>query len=76
MATHANVNCGHESALLLHPPVIDALERLTAAAYPMYWTRESGSDPDHNRDFYAAVTATNRAIATRLRELYGFTTVE
>lgn len=72
-AMHANVNCSHEAALLLHPPVIDAVERLTTAAYPMYWTRESGSDPAHNRDFYDAVTATNRAIATRLRELYGFT---
>ena len=71
-AMHANVNCSHESALLLHPPVIDAVEHLTTAAHPMYWTRESGSDPNHNRDFYAAVTATNEAIATRLRQLYGF----
>lgn len=73
-AMHANVNCSHESALLLRPPVIDAVERLTTAAYPMYWTRESGSDPNHNKDFYSAVTATNQAIATRLRELYGFAT--
>lgn len=73
-AMHANVNCSHESALLLHPSVIDAVERLATAAYPMYWTRESGSDTNHNRDFYAAVTATNQAIATRLRELYGFAT--
>jgi hypothetical protein len=71
-AMHANVKCSHESALLLHPPVIDAVERLTAAAYPMYWTRESGSDPRHNDDFYGAATAATRAIATRLRELYGF----
>jgi hypothetical protein len=72
-AMHANVNCVHETALLLHPPVIDAVARLTTAAHPMYWTRESGSDPAHNSDFYDAVTATNQAIATRLRELYGFT---
>lgn len=71
-AMHANVRCSHESALLLHPPVIEAVERLTAAAYPMYWTRESGTDPRHNSDFYGAATAATRAIATRLRELYGF----
>ena len=71
-AMNANVLCSHESALLLHPPVIEAVERLTAAAYPMYWTRESGSDPRHNDDFYGAATAATRAIATRLRELYGF----
>lgn len=71
-AMHANVTCGHESALLLHPPVIAAVDRLTTAAYPMYWTRESGTDPGHNRDFYAAVGETNLAVATRLRELYGF----
>jgi hypothetical protein len=68
----ANVRCSHESALLLHPPVIEAVERLTAAAYPMYWTRESGSDPHHRGEFYGAATAAGRAIATRLRELYGF----
>jgi hypothetical protein len=71
-AMHANVRCSHESALLLHPPVIEAVERLTAAAYPMYWTRESGTDPSHNGEFYGAATAAGRAIATRLRELYDF----
>jgi hypothetical protein len=71
-AMNANVVCSHESALLLHPPVIEAVERLTAAAYPMYWTRESGSDLRHRSDFYEAATAATRAIATRLRELYGF----
>ncbi|WP_433445051.1 hypothetical protein [Nonomuraea sp. CA-141351] len=71
-AMHANVRCSHESALLLHPPVIEAVERLTAAAFPMYWTRESGTDPSHNSEFFGAVTAAGRAIATRLRELYGF----
>jgi hypothetical protein len=72
-AMHANVRCSHESALLLHPPLIEAVEQLTAAAYPMYWTRESGMDAGHNREFYEAVTAASRAIADRLRELYGFT---
>jgi len=71
-AMHANVTCSHESALLLHPRVIEAVERLTTAAYPMYWTRESGRDPRHSSDFYEAATAAARAIATRLRELYGF----
>jgi hypothetical protein len=71
-AMHANARCGHESALLLHPPIIEAVDRLTATAYPMYWTRESGMDPSHNSDFYGAVTAATRAISTRLRELYGF----
>lgn len=71
-AMHATVRCSHESALLLHPPVIEAVERLTAAAYPMYWTRESGSDPSHRREFFGANQAATRAIAARLRELYGF----
>ncbi|WP_214412040.1 hypothetical protein [Sphaerisporangium fuscum] len=71
-AMHANVRCSHESALLLHPPVIEAVERLTSTAYPMYWTRESGMDPSHNGEFYGAATAAGKAIATRLRELYGF----
>lgn len=71
-AMHANVRCSHQSALLLHPPVIEAVERPTAAAHPMYWTRESGRDPRHNSEFYDAATAATRAIATRLRELYGF----
>jgi hypothetical protein len=71
-AMHANARCSHESALLLHPPVIEAVDRLTATAYPMYWTRESGMDPGHRSDFYEALTATTRAIAARLRELYGF----
>jgi hypothetical protein len=72
VAMHANARCSHESALLLHPPVIEAVERLTTAAYPMYWPRESGRDPRHNSEFYGAATAATRAIATRLRELYGF----
>lgn len=71
-AMHANVRCSHESALLLHPPVIEAVERLTTAAYPLYWTRESGTDPGHSREFYEAVATATRAIAVRLRELYGF----
>ena len=71
-AMHASVRCSHESALLLHPPVIEAVDRLTATAYPMYWTRESGMDPGHNSGFYGAVTAATRAIATKLRKLYGF----
>ena len=71
-AMHANVRCSLQSALLLHPPVIAAVDRLTATAYPMYWTRESGMDPGHNSEFYEAVTNASRAIATRLRELYGF----
>jgi hypothetical protein len=70
---HATVRCSHESALLLHPPVIEAVERLTAAAYPMYWTRESGKDLRHGSEFYEAATTATRAIATRIRELYGFT---
>jgi hypothetical protein len=73
-AMHATVRCSHESALLLHPPVIDAVDRLTAAAYPMYWTRKSGSDPSHRREFFEADQAATRAIAARLRELYGFAT--
>lgn len=72
-AMHANARCGLESALLLHPPVIDAVDHLTAVAYPMYWTRESGMDPRHNEDFYGAIELASRAIAARLRELYGFT---
>jgi hypothetical protein len=72
-AMHANVRCSHESALLLHPPLIEAVEQLTTAAYPMYWTRESGMDASHSREFYEAVTTASRAIAGRLRELYGFT---
>lgn len=72
VAMHANVRCSHESALLLHPLVIEAVDRLTTTAHPMYWTRESGRDPGHNSDFYGAATAATRAIATRLRELYGF----
>ena len=71
-AMNANVLCSHESALLLHRLVIEAVERLTAAAHPMYSTRESGTDPGHNSDFYGAATDATRAIATRLRELYGF----
>ncbi|MFC5220467.1 hypothetical protein [Streptomyces coerulescens] len=71
-AMHATARCSHESALLLHPPVIEAVERLTTAAYPMYWTRASGSDPRHRREFFEAEQAASRAIATRLRELYGF----
>ncbi|WP_159038258.1 hypothetical protein [Streptomyces sp. WM6386] len=70
-AMHATVRCSHESALLLHPPVIEAVRRLTAAAYPMYWTRESGSDPSHRDEFFEANAGAVRAIATRLRELYG-----
>jgi hypothetical protein len=73
-AMHATVRCSHESALLLHPPVIEAVKRLTAAAYPMYWTRESGSDPNHRREFFEANQAATRAIAVRLRELHGFAT--
>ncbi|MGP4012771.1 hypothetical protein [Streptomyces sp. 4N124] len=73
-AMHATVRCSHESALLLHPPVIEAVDRLTAAAYPMYWTRESGSDPSHRRGFFEAEQAATRAIAARIRELYGFET--
>jgi hypothetical protein len=38
-----------QAALLLHPEV-EAVERLTAAAFPMYWTRESGTDPSQNRE--------------------------
>lgn len=75
-AMHANVNCGHKAVLLLHPPVIDAVTRMTAAAQPMYTTRESGSAPARNRDFYDAVTATHQVIAARLRELYGFAPVK
>ncbi|MFF7543373.1 hypothetical protein ACFZCU_07020 [Streptomyces canus] len=71
-AMHAAARCSHESALLLHPPVIEAVERLTAAAYPMYWTRESGSNPSLRSEFFEANQAATRAIATRLRELYGF----
>lgn len=71
-AMHATVRCSHESALLLHPPVIEAVKHLTTAAYPMYWTRESGSDPNHRREFFEANQAATRAIAARLRELYGF----
>jgi hypothetical protein len=70
-AMHATARCSHESALLLHPPAIEAVERLTAAAYPMYWTRESGGDPSHRREFFEANQAATRAIATRLRQLYG-----
>ncbi|MFI7406007.1 hypothetical protein ACIBW9_37010 [Streptomyces sp. NPDC049541] len=72
-AMHATVRCSHESALLLHRPVIEAVDRLTAAAYPMYWTRESGSDPGHRREYFDANQAATRAIAARLRELYGST---
>nr|WP_159059409.1 hypothetical protein [Streptomyces antibioticus] len=70
-AMHANARCSHESALLLHPPLIEAVDRLTTAAYPMYWTRESGSDPSHRREFFEASQVASRAIAARLRELYG-----
>ncbi|WP_329240831.1 hypothetical protein OG223_53085 [Streptomyces sp. NBC_01478] len=73
-AMHATARCSHESALLLHPPVIEAMKHLTSAAYPMYWTRESGSDPNHRREFFEANQAATRAIAARLRELYGFAT--
>ncbi len=73
-AMHATVRCSHESALLLHPAVIEAVERLITAAYPMYWTRASGSDPSHRREFFEADQAATRAIAARLRELYGFAT--
>ncbi|MEU6745286.1 hypothetical protein ABZ914_03555 [Spirillospora sp. NPDC046719] len=72
-AMNANVRCSHESALLLDPPVIEAVDRLTSSAYPMYWSRESGSNSDYNREFYEAATVASRAIARRLRELYGFT---
>jgi hypothetical protein len=76
-AMHATVRCSHESALLLHPPVIEVVvERLTAAAYPMYWTRESGRDTRHGSEFYEAATTATRAIAARLRELYGFTATD
>jgi len=64
-AMHATVRCSHESALLLHPPVIEAMERLTAAAYPMYWTRESGTDARHSSEFYEAATTSTRTIAAR-----------
>ncbi|MFF0094566.1 hypothetical protein ACFYSF_32050 [Streptomyces canus] len=73
-AMHATVRCSHESALLLHPPLIEAVDRLTTAAYPMYWTRESGSDPSHRREFFEANQAASRALAARLRELYSFET--
>ncbi|MEV8545018.1 hypothetical protein [Streptomyces sp. NPDC051572] len=63
-----------QSALLLHPAVIEAVERLMTAAYPMYWTRASGSDPSHRREFFEADRAATGAIAARLRELYGFAT--
>ncbi|MFJ4832137.1 hypothetical protein ACIP79_19880 [Streptomyces sp. NPDC088747] len=69
-AMHANARCSHESALLLHPPAIEAVERLTAAAFPMYWTRASGSDDDQRNEFFEANEAATRAIAARLRELY------
>jgi hypothetical protein len=75
-AVNASVRCSLESALLLHPPVIDAVDHLTGVAHPMYMTRESGMDLRHNTDFYGAVTAASRAIAARLRELYGFAASE
>jgi hypothetical protein len=61
-AMHATVRCSHESALLLHPPLIEAVDRLTTAAYPMYWTRESGSDPSHRREFFEASQVASRAL--------------
>ncbi|MEU9786685.1 hypothetical protein AB0H92_37980 [Streptomyces phaeochromogenes] len=54
-AMHANVACAHRTALLLDQRVIQAVKRLLAAAYPMYWTRESGSKPEYKTEFFAAV---------------------
>lgn len=67
----ANVARGHAATLLLDEPVIDAVNQLGEASFPMYMTKQSGRDPLVRERFYTAVDRTLEATAARIRSLYG-----
>jgi hypothetical protein len=68
----ANVRLSHTKTLLLSEPVIRSVERVGRAAHPIYMTQGSAWDDAARGKFYDAIDDVFRAIAARMKDLYGF----